>query len=165
MTVSPETSSLTSRPYHNHHNHQLLLALTSSGFEWISLLTELELHAVHWHVWLLWLGCGWTEVPDSRVPFSVCAFLVEPQQEAIMMAACDRTSAAKRRERRLRSWWRHERIAVAAALAEAHHLSAPKVGAEGSRAAGSSHGRLRGCPRASPLHTVAGGLCRWHRGL
>ena len=43
-----------------------------------------------------------------------------------MVAACDGTSAAKR----LRSWWRHERMSVAAALAEAHHHSAPKVGAD-----------------------------------
>ena len=31
--------------------------------------------------------------------------------------------------RRLRSWWRHERMSVAAVLAEALHHSAPKVGA------------------------------------
>ena len=30
---------------------------------------------------------------------------------------------------------------------------------EGSRAAGGSHGRLRGCHGASPLHTVAGEHC------
>ena len=90
------------------------------------------------------------------------------------------SSARRRRERRLRSWWRHERMSVAAALAEALHHSAPKVGAEthdalrrlktasaGARPGvlkdpapqGGSHGRLRGCPGASPLHTVAGGHC------
>ena len=39
------------------------------------------------------------------------------------------SSARRRRERRLRSWLRHERMTVAMALAEAHHHSAPKVGA------------------------------------
>ena len=38
-------------------------------------------------------------------------------------------SARRRRERRLWSWLRHERMTVAAALAEALHHSAPKVGA------------------------------------
>ena len=43
---------------------------------------------------------------------------------------CDGPSSARRRrERRLRSWLRHERMTVAAALAEALHHSAPKVGA------------------------------------
>ena len=40
------------------------------------------------------------------------------------------SSARRRRERRLRSWWRHERMSVVAALVEAQHHSAPKVGAE-----------------------------------
>ena len=38
-----------------------------------------------------------------------------------MMAACG--SARRRRERRLRSWWRHEAQSVAAALATAQHHS------------------------------------------
>ena len=38
-----------------------------------------------------------------------------------MMAACG--SARWRRERRLRSWWRHEAQSVAAALATAQHHS------------------------------------------
>ena len=38
------------------------------------------------------------------------------------------TSARRRRERRLRSWWRHEALSVAAALATARHPSAgPEV--------------------------------------
>ena len=37
------------------------------------------------------------------------------------------TGAARRRERRLRSWWRHERMSIACALAEAlHHSSGTK---------------------------------------
>ena len=51
--------------------------------------------------------------------------MVEPQQEAFMMAACD-SSARRRRERRLRSWWRHEAQSVKAALAAATHHSAPR---------------------------------------
>ena len=47
-----------------------------------------------------------------------------------MNVDCDEPSSARRRrERRLRSWLRHERTTVAAALAEALHHSAPKVGA------------------------------------
>ena len=45
------------------------------------------------------------------------------------LAGRDVGSARLRRERRLRSWLRHERMTVAAALAEALHHSAPKVGA------------------------------------
>ena len=38
------------------------------------------------------------------------------------------TSARRRRERRLRSWWRHEALSVAAALATArHHSAGPEV--------------------------------------
>ena len=41
-----------------------------------------------------------------------------------MMATCDGTSAARRkRERRLRSWWRHEQQSVRAAVAAALHHS------------------------------------------
>ena len=48
-----------------------------------------------------------------------------------MEVDCDGgSSARRRRQRRLRSWWRHERMSIACALAEAHHHSAPKVGAE-----------------------------------
>ena len=45
------------------------------------------------------------------------------------MAAFDAgTSAAKRRrERRLRSWWRHERMSIAAVLATVSHHSYPEV--------------------------------------
>ena len=45
------------------------------------------------------------------------------------MAAFDAgTSAAKRRrERRLRSWWQHERMSIAAVLATVSHHSYPKV--------------------------------------
>ena len=63
--------------------------------------------------------------------FCVCAFVVEPQQDAIMMAACDGDRRCeRRRERRLRSWWRHDRMSIACALAKPRHHPAPKVGAE-----------------------------------
>ena len=39
-------------------------------------------------------------------------------------------SARRRRERRLRSWWRHERMSIAAALVEATHHSARGVGGQ-----------------------------------
>ena len=41
-------------------------------------------------------------------------------------------SARRRRERRLRSWWRHERMSIAAALVEATHHSAPRSGWPGT---------------------------------
>ena len=47
-------------------------------------------------------------------------------------------SARRRRERRLRSWWRHERMSIAAALVEATHHSAPRSGWPGT------HQALRG---------------------
>ena len=52
-------------------------------------------------------------------------------REGGLMAALDAgTSAAKRRrERRLRSWWRHERMSIAAVLATVSHHSYPKVDA------------------------------------
>ena len=45
------------------------------------------------------------------------------------MAAFDAaTSPAKRwKQRRLRSWWRHERMSIAAVLATVSHHSYPKV--------------------------------------
>ena len=60
---------------------------------------------------------------DSRVPF-FCVCL-----SGRTSAGGHHDGCLRRAERRLRSWWRHERMSVAAALAEAHH-SAPKVGAE-----------------------------------
>ena len=62
-------------------------------------------------------------------------------------------SAKRRRERRLRSWWRHERMSIAAALAEAlHHSSgAPKYDKRVVEEA--QHGAVRGQTTA----TRAGG--------
>ena len=66
------------------------------------------------------------------------------------MAACDATSAAKRRrERRLRAWLRHERQSIALHLAEALHHSAGSsrtkvVGRrEGEEVEGGRNGALR----------------------
>ena len=47
-------------------------------------------------------------------------------------------SARRRRERQLRSWWRQERMSIAAALVEATHHSAPRSGWPGT------HQALRG---------------------
>ena len=54
----------------------------------------------------------------------------ENKTQAGDMADVDRSSGAakRRRERRLRSWWRHERMSVEAALAEATHHSFPNGG-------------------------------------
>ena len=91
-------------------------------------------------------------------------------------------TSMRRRERRLRSWAKHERMTVAMALAENLHHSRQKVEGDehdGPRAqktarvtgarpgvltepqpqGGGSHGRLRGCPGASP----GGGVTGWRR--
>ena len=62
------------------------------------------------------------------------AFHVRPKRSLSMDGA--RTgSARRRRERRLRSWWRHERMSIAAALVEATHHSAPRSGWPGTHLA------------------------------
>ena len=53
-------------------------------------------------------------------------------------------AATRRRERRLRSWWRHERMTVAMELAVATHHSSPKGGWPGA-----THDALRGQTKAS----------------
>ena len=110
---------------------------------------------------------GWTHRSQSHVhttttisrPLSSVTFLVLPfsqTHQQLMKVDCDGGSSAwRRRQRRLRSWWRHERMSIASA--EGHHHAAPKVGPEtedrqcgdaagspeGSLAAGGSHGRSR----------------------
>ena len=53
-------------------------------------------------------------------------------------------AAIRRRERRLRSWWRHERMTVTMELAVATHHSSPKGGWPGA-----THDALRGQMKAS----------------
>ena len=122
---------------------------------------------------------------STRSVFPSQPFVCGLQRVAMMMA--ERVGAAKRRrERRLRSWAKHERMTVAMALAENLHHSRQKVeGSEhdGPRAqktarvtgarpgvltepelqGGGSHGRIRGCPgavagRASLRHLTAAAL-------
>ena len=89
------------------------------------------------------------------------------------------TSAKRRRQRRLRSWWRHECQSVRMALNAATHHSTEKVAAgeknSGLRAQTSFSAARPGvlkdpAPQGavgyvaapgplSPLHTVAGGHC------
>ena len=69
--------------------------------------------------------------------------VVELQQ--LMEVDCAGTSSARRRrERRLRSWLRHERMTVAMELAAATHHSSPKGGWPGA-----THDDLRGQTTAS----------------
>ena len=88
--------------------------------------------------------------------------------------AANETSAARRRQRRLRQFLRHERLTFAMLLAERDHHTAPQgteagqergSGARGelrAKATGSStptrgsHGRLRGCPGAPPRTAGSG---------
>ena len=88
------------------------------------------------------------------------------------------SAGRRRRERRLRSWWRHEQHSVRMVLNAAAHHSAAKVAAgeeySGLRAqttvsagrpgvltepepqGGSSHGRPRGCPSAVAGRALSG---------
>ena len=53
---------------------------------------------------------------------------LRPKQQPQPQPQQQQQRISRRRERRLRSWWRHERMEVAAALAEATHHSFPKGG-------------------------------------
>ena len=53
-------------------------------------------------------------------------------------------SARRRRERRLRSWWRHERMSIACALAEALHHSSGSPEFDRRRVGVAQHGAVRG---------------------
>ena len=53
-------------------------------------------------------------------------------------------SAKRRRERRLRSWWRHERMSIACALAEALHHSSGSPEYDRRRVGVAQHGAVRG---------------------
>ena len=65
-------------------------------------------------------------------------------------------AAKRRRERRLRSWWRHERMSIACALAEAlHHSSgAPKYDKRVVEDA--KHGAVRGQTTATTVREATG---------
>ena len=52
--------------------------------------------------------------------------------------------ARRRRERRLRSWWRHERMSIACALAEALHHSSGSPEYDRRRVGVAQHGAVRG---------------------
>ena len=69
-----------------------------------------------------------TRCPSSNAFPLFC--VTENKTQAGDMADVDRSTGAakRRRERRLRSWWRHEWMSVAAALVEATHHSFPKGG-------------------------------------
>ena len=76
------------------------------------------------------------------------------------------SAAQRRRQRRLRSWYRHEQQTVAAALATYQHHSAPR-GTEGGRCGVLRDGhqggrRFRTCRRAAS--TIVGGAARRRRG-
>ena len=71
-------------------------------------------------------------------------------------------SVRRRRERRLRSWWRHERMSIAAALVEATHHSAPRSGWPGTHVAprGQETTSVREDPELFTLFEEALGGCR-----
>ena len=71
-------------------------------------------------------------------------------------------SARRRRERRLRSWWRHERMSIAAALVEATHHSAPRGGWPGTHDAprGQETTSVREDPELFTLFEEELGGCR-----
>ena len=78
----------------------------------------------------------------SRVTVSRVAFLQNPV--VAMSDHAGTSSARRRRERRLRSWLRHERMTVAMELAAATHHSSPKGGWPDT-----THDALRGQKTAS----------------
>ena len=86
--------------------------------------------------------------------------VVEPKWEAMMADHAGLGSARRRRERRLRSWWRHERMSIAAALVEATHHSAPRSEWPGTH---KPHGDRRPPVRSGPdvLRLVRRGRRRW----
>ena len=87
------------------------------------------------------------------------------------MAGLAGCAARRRRERQLRSFLRHEELSVKMALARGEQHYAPRrqkppllgkrpgLPPEPEPQVRGSYGRLRGCPGASPLSTVAGGHC------
>ena len=80
-------------------------------------------------------------------------FAGRTKEEGIMAAFDSGTFAAKRRrERRLRSWWRHARMSIAAVLATASHHSYPKVDTKNDAPRG----------QKTVTSTKVGVLGRWH---
>ena len=71
-------------------------------------------------------------------------------------------SARRRRERRLRSWWRHERMSIVAALVEATYHSAPRSGWPGTHVAprGQETTSVREDPELFTLFEEELGGCR-----
>ena len=100
--------------------------------------------------------------------FFLCDQLCSNLNGWLAMAARDDAgggtgSARRRRERRLRSFLRHERTSVAMALAESTHHSAQrqKTARAGGKARDVLHGQVQGAPlplggRPAPLSEVAG---------
>ena len=74
------------------------------------------------------------------------------------------TAAARRRQRRLRSWLRHERMTVIATLAEKlHHTSrGPKIARVREEVVHDAHDALRG-PKTPPLGVRPGSLAAEER--
>ena len=68
-------------------------------------------------------------------------------------------SAKRRRERRLRSWWRHERMSIACTLAEALHHSSGSPEYDRRRVGVAQHGAVRGQMTATraggPAHSTS----------
>ena len=112
--------AVTSRPHHNHHNHQLFLPF-----------------------------CG----------------------DSVMDASGQPTGAAqRRRQRRLRSWWRHEQQSFAAILATFQHHSAPRGPKMARTGEVEEHGeydapRRQTAPEARPGILVEPGQKRSERSL
>ena len=77
---------------------------------------------------------------DSSVPISFVVSFSSRTLSGRLMA--DRASGAawRRRQRRLRSWWRHEQQTVAAVLATVTHHSHSKVGTANAALRGQKHG-------------------------
>ena len=97
-------------------------------------------------------------IESSGEPFSLCFFAL-PFWDFMMSTMAGvgiATGAAKRRrERRLRSWLKHERMTVAMALAEASHHTAPR-GQRTARVRGWVRGEVHGHVPEAPTSSEPG---------
>ena len=71
------------------------------------------------------------------------------------MAAHDSGAAWRRRQRRLRSWWRHEQQSIAAVLATVSHHSFPKVDTANAALQGQKTGTSTRGPAAAEFFTLS----------
>ena len=93
------------------------------------------------------------QVGDPLFFTRVAHFMAESSWQPVMSAA------QRRRQRRLRSWWRHERQSIAAALATLQHHSAPWGTEDGHGEEGDFELNFAAKIRRHPPPQAAGTVC------